>query len=134
MKRLNPTLFALAALLFIAALALGGCTTPETAGNRGVTAASGEMRRMVASWYGPGFHGRRTASGARFNQHGLTAAHKTARFGTRWHVTGPGGSACVTINDRGPFIRGRDLDLSHGAARATGILARGVGPVSVRRC
>ena len=76
--------------------------------------------RVVASWYGPGFHGRKTASGERFNQNAMTAAHKTLKFGTMVRVTYKGRGVTVRINDRGPYIRGRSLDLSKGAARAIG--------------
>lgn len=75
---------------------------------------------VVASWYGPGFHGKKTASGERFNQNAMTAAHKTLRFGTKVKVTHKGRSVVVRINDRGPFIKGRTLDLSKGAARKLG--------------
>ena len=75
---------------------------------------------VLASWYGPGFHGRRTASGERFNQWAMTAAHKTLPFGTRVRVTHKGRSVTVRINDRGPFTGGRHLDLSKGAARRIG--------------
>lgn len=71
----------------------------------------------VASWYGPGFHGRRTASGERFNQWAMTAAHRSLPFGTLVRVTHKGRSVTVRINDRGPFVRGRSLDLSRGAAQ-----------------
>lgn len=75
---------------------------------------------VVASWYGPGFHGRTTANGERFNQYAMTAAHKHLPFGTLVRVTHKGRSVTVRINDRGPFIRGRSIDLSKGAARAIG--------------
>lgn len=83
----------------------------------------------IASWYGPGFHGRRAADGSRFNQDALTAAHKTLPFGTRVRVTSAatGRSVVVRITDRGPFIAGRAIDLSRGAARAIGL--PGVGRV-----
>lgn len=81
-----------------------------------------------ASYYGPGFAGRKTASGARFAPMGMTAAHRSLPFGTRLKVTHRGRSVMVTVNDRGPFIRGRVLDLSQGAARAIGI--GGVGHVT----
>ena len=84
------------------------------------TPALAKTSNAVASWYGPGFHGRRTASGERFNQHAMTAAHRTLPFGTRVKVTYKGRSVVVRINDRGPFIRGRSLDLSKGAARQIG--------------
>ncbi|WP_017306963.1 septal ring lytic transglycosylase RlpA family protein [Spirulina subsalsa] len=87
----------------------------------------------MASWYGPGFHGRRSASGERFNQNALTAAHRTLPFGTQVRVTNlnNGRSVVVRINDRGPFIRGRIIDLSRGAASAIGMLGSGVAPVQV---
>ncbi len=87
---------------------------------------------MVASWYGPGFHGRMTANGEYFDQNAMTAAHKTLPFGTRLRVTNPrnGVSVVVRINDRGPFIPGRDLDLSREAARVLRI--DGVGRVEIR--
>ncbi len=77
----------------------------------------------IASWYGPRFHGRRTASGERFNTHELTAAHKTLPFGTRVRVTSlvNGKEVVVRINDRGPFIKGRIIDLSRAAALALGL-------------
>ena len=78
--------------------------------------------KVVASWYGPGFHGRLTASGERFNQNALTAAHKTLKFGTKVQVTYKGRSVVVRINDRGPFTKGRTIDLSKAAARAIGCL------------
>lgn len=74
----------------------------------------------TASWYGNQFHGRKTASGERFNQHAMTAAHRTLAFGTLVRVTHKGKSVVVRINDRGPFIRGRTIDLSKGAARKIG--------------
>lgn len=85
---------------------------------------------MLASWYGPGFHGRITANGEVYDQNGLTAAHKTLPFGTRLNVCYQG---CVTvkINDRGPFIGARELDLSKGAAKAIGLIHNGVATVSI---
>ena len=87
----------------------------------------------TASWYGPGFHGRRTASGERFDQNAMTAAHRSLPFGTKVEVVNPrnGRSVIVRINDRGPFISGRDFDLSRGAAKRLGILARGIARVRV---
>ncbi|NEO25188.1 septal ring lytic transglycosylase RlpA family protein [Moorena sp. SIO4A5] len=89
--------------------------------------------RGIASWYGSGFHGRRTASGERFNQYALTAAHRTLRFGTRVKVTNlrNGRSVIVRINDRGPYARGRIIDLSRGAARIIGLVRSGTGPVHI---
>ena len=85
---------------------------------------------MLASWYGPGFHGRTTANGERYNMHGLTAAHKTLPFGTKLEVCYQG-CTTVRINDRGPFIGARELDLSKGAAQAVGLIAPGVANVQV---
>ena len=85
---------------------------------------------MLASWYGPGFHGRTTANGERYDMHGLTAAHKTLPFGTRLEVCYQG-CTTVRINDRGPFIGRRELDLSYGAAQAVGLIAPGVANVEV---
>jgi rare lipoprotein A len=82
----------------------------------------------MASFYG-NESGSRTASGQRFNQNALTAAHRSLPFGTKLRVTHGGRSVVVTINDRGPFIRGRVLDLSTGAARAIGLTGAGVGRV-----
>lgn len=90
-----------------------------------------EWRWVVASWYGPGFHGRKTASGQRFNANGHTAAHRRLPFGTRIRFEHRGRSAVCTINDRGPFIRGREYDLSAGCARAIGF--HGVGKIRAGR-
>ena len=81
----------------------------------------------VASYYGKRFHGRLTANGERFDMNAMTAAHKTLPFGTRVLVTNPanGRSVMVRINDRGPFIRGRTIDLSRGAAEQIGMIRRG---------
>lgn len=93
------------------------------------------VERLHASFYGDPFHGRIAADGSRYNKHASTAAHKFWPFGTRALVTNPatGLSEVVTITDRGPFIRGRDLDLSEGTARRIGLHQRGVGPVLVER-
>ncbi|TAD78843.1 MAG: septal ring lytic transglycosylase RlpA family protein [Oscillatoriales cyanobacterium] len=86
-----------------------------------------------ASWYGPGFHGRSTASGERFNQNAMTAAHRTLPFGTLVRVTNArnGRSVIVRINDRGPFTRGRIIDLSVAAAREIDMYSSGVASVRV---
>ena len=83
----------------------------------------------MASFYG-NESGSKTASGQRFNQNDMTAAHRSLPFGTKLRVTHGGSSVIVTINDRGPFIRGRVLDLSTGAARAIGLTGAGVGRVT----
>ncbi len=91
--------------------------------------------RGTASWYGPGFHGRRTASGERFDQEALTAAHPRLPFGTRVLVRheGTGETVIVRINDRGPFKRGRIIDLAFAAARAIGMDRSGTAPVALYR-
>jgi rare lipoprotein A len=99
--------------------------------NAAVTPSSGSGRSFsgMASFYG-NESGSKTASGQRFNQNALTAAHRSLPFGTKLRVTHGGRSVVVTINDRGPFIRGRVLDLSTGAARAIGLTSAGVGRVT----
>ena len=99
--------------------------------NASMTPSSGTGHSFsgMASYYG-NESGSRTASGARFNQNAMTAAHRSLPFGTKVRVTHGGQSVIVTINDRGPFIRGRVLDLSTGAARAIGLTGRGVGRVT----
>lgn len=95
-----------------------------------MTPGSGSGRSFsgMASFYG-NESGSKTASGQRFNQNAMTAAHRSLPFGTKLRVSHGGQSVVVTINDRGPFIRGRVLDLSKGAARAIGLTSRGVGKV-----
>ncbi|HKH01125.1 MAG TPA: septal ring lytic transglycosylase RlpA family protein [Bradyrhizobium sp.] len=92
------------------------------------TAGTGRSFAGIASYYG-NESGSKTASGQRFNQNAMTAAHRTLPFGTKLRVTHGSRSVVVTINDRGPFIRGRVLDLSTGAARAVGLTGAGVGRV-----
>jgi rare lipoprotein A len=89
----------------------------------------------VASFYAHRFHGRRTASGARYDMHALTCAHPSAPFGARLRVTDleTGRSVVVTVNDRGPFAGGRVVDLSLAAARKLGIVERGLARVKVER-
>jgi len=86
-----------------------------------------------ASWYGKDFHGRRTANGEVYNMYGISAAHKTLPLGTRVRVTNRNNGRTVTvrINDRGPYVRGRIIDLSYGAAKALGMVDEGVVPVKV---
>ncbi len=87
----------------------------------------------LASWYGPGFHGNRSASGEVFNQNSMTAAHRSLPFGTQVRVTNlnNGRAVVVRINDRGPFTRGRVIDLAAGAAQVIGLTNSGVAPVSL---
>src|SRR5579859_6607900 len=97
--------------------------------NASVVTGGGRSFSGMASFYG-NESGRQTASGQRFNQEAMTAAHRTLPFGTKLRVTHGGRSVVVTINDRGPFVRGRVLDLSTGAARAIGLTSAGVGHVT----
>jgi rare lipoprotein A len=90
---------------------------------------SGHSFSGMASFYG-NESGSKTASGQRFNQNAMTCAHRSLPFGTKLRVTHGGSSVIVTVNDRGPFVRGRVLDLSTGAARAIGLTSAGVGRVT----
>ena len=89
---------------------------------------------FTSSYYGKKFHGRKTSNGEVFNMYGYSAAHKKLPFGTVLKVTylKTGKSVLVTVNDRGPFIEGRDLDLSYMAAKKIGLVREGVGRVKVR--
>ncbi|MBC8414250.1 MAG: septal ring lytic transglycosylase RlpA family protein [Nitrospira sp.] len=121
-----------AIMSFLIAFSLVSCTPPSTIPDSGYEPASGG-KYVVASWYGEKFHGRPTSSGERYDMQGLTAAHKTMKFGTRLRVTNPetSESVVVIVNDRGPFIAGRDLDLSYGAAKAISHVQKGVGRVYI---
>ncbi|WP_442909648.1 septal ring lytic transglycosylase RlpA family protein [Hydrogenophaga sp.] len=118
---------------------LGGCATqvpPMPEGEEpSVAPEAREIERGQASWYGEPFHGRRTASGEIFNMNELTAAHKTLPFGTlvrvRNQVTGQ--EVAVRINDRGPHVRGRVIDLSRAAAERIGLIPLGVAPIVLLR-
>ncbi|NLZ52484.1 MAG: septal ring lytic transglycosylase RlpA family protein [Thermoanaerobacteraceae bacterium] len=87
-----------------------------------------------ASWYGPGFHGKLTANGEIFDENELTAAHKELPFGTKVLVTNleNGESTIVTINDRGPYVKGRHIDLSRAAAKEVGMIDAGVVDVMMQ--
>ncbi len=88
---------------------------------------------MKASWYGPGFHGQKTANGEVYDQNSFTAAHKSLKFGTLLKITNlkNSKSVVVRINDRGPYIHGRDLDLSKAAALELGMVRKGVAKIKV---
>jgi rare lipoprotein A len=105
-------------------------TTVETEGSLRVTST----QSGIASYYGYGA-GSQTASGQRFNPNAMTAAHRTLPFGTKVRVTNKrnGKTVVVTINDRGPFIRGRVIDLSTAAAGVIGMKSSGLAPVTVER-
>lgn len=138
-------------LLLIAGLALSGCSLPPkpSAGRsqggggsgkpytvrgktyRPYTTANGFTEVGVASWYGPGFHGKTTANGERYNQNAMTAAHKLLPFNTDIRVTNldNGRSTVVRINDRGPFVANRVIDLSRRAAEQIGMIGPGTARV-----
>jgi len=112
-----------------AALALAACAHPRPTPLAFVPV--GTVQEGIASWYGPDYHGRRTSSGERFDQDGLTAAHPTWPFGTRVRVTllSTGKSVVVRVNDRFGGHKGRIVDLSRGAARKIGLIGPGSGRV-----
>lgn len=139
----------LGAALAVAAF-LAGCASPAPQTPGEVRYAVGKPYRVngarylphahpgygavgIASWYGREFHGRRTASGRRFDMHALTAAHKTLPFGTKVRVTNleNNRSVVVTITDRGPFVKGRIVDLSMRAAEVLGFKRKGKAKVRV---
>lgn len=109
---------------------LAGCSTTSYDSDSEVS-GRGYRAEGTASYYGKAHHGKRTASGERFNQNALTAAHRTLPFGTRVKVTNldNGRSVVVRINDRGPFGRGRIIDLSRAAAEQLNMLRSGTAPV-----
>ena len=151
----NGTRSRTALALFAATLLIGGSVTEASAKSRHhhhrhhhhrhAEAAEGSSWRDANASIGPssGGHsfsgmasfygnesGSKTASGQRFNQNAMTCAHRSLPFGTKLRVTHGGQSVVVTVNDRGPFVRGRVLDLSTAAARAVGLTSAGVGRVT----
>jgi rare lipoprotein A len=127
-QRQVPLVVALAALAVLAGCSRAVLTTPS------VPPVTSMEEVGMASWYGAPHHGRRTASGEVFDMHQLTAAHKTLPFGTRLLVTNRDTSQSVEVrvNDRGPFVGGRILDVSYAAARLLGAVGPGLIPVRVR--
>jgi len=127
---------ALVALLGSGLLALVGCRSAQTIpGAEPVRARpTGHEQRGIASWYGPKFHGRQTANGERYDMHGLTAAHRTLPFDTWVQVTNldNGRSVDLRINDRGPFIKGRVIDVSYAAAQELEMVGPGIAQVAIR--
>lgn len=95
--------------------------------------AKGFRQQGLASWYGEDFHGKPTATGERYDMYGISAAHKILPLGTWVRVTSlkNGKTIDLPVNDRGPFVAGRIIDLSYGAAKALGILGPGTGPVEI---
>lgn len=121
-----------AVVLTVFCALLSGCSAnrkPETRPNSGAR----PLEKGTASWYGLKFHGRRTASGQRFDMHGLTAAHPSLPFGTLLEVRNVrnGKTVIVRVNDRGPFSKNRILDLSFAAAREIGLVLSGTAPVEL---
>lgn len=115
---------------------LAGCSTvrePQAPASVATPwkAPGAEIERGMASWYGPGFQGKRTASGERFDEQELTAAHRTLPFGSHVLVRNvrTGREVLVRINDRGPWVRDRVIDLSKAAAAALDMLQAGEAPV-----
>jgi len=121
-------------------LVIQGCTLVSypVYVSRGVSASavvlSGFEQRGTASWYGLPFHGRKTASGETYDMNGLSCAHRTLPFGTVLLVTNldNGRSVTLRVTDRGPYISGRIIDLSRGAASALDMLDTGTAPVSLK--
>lgn len=120
-------------LLVIGAATCGSAPRFEPSATAGISLET-PATQGVASWYGPGFDGKRTASGEHFNQNHLTAAHRTLPFGSIVRVKNlqNGKTVDVRINDRGPFAKGRIIDLSAAAAREIGLVQAGVGKVELR--
>lgn len=110
-----------------------GSPTGAIGPSTGAAASTGGtfIESGVASWYGPGFHGRTTANGEKYDQGGMTCAHKNLPFGTKVRVECNGKSVFVTVNDRGPFIKGRVIDLSKAAAQQLGIDKSGTASVKM---
>jgi rare lipoprotein A len=119
-------------LVLATILVLGACGPRHFRFPPPVDPPVGFVQTGIASWYGPGYHGRKTSSGEVFDQDELTAAHMTFTFGTRVRVTllSNGRSVVVRINDRFPNAR-RVIDLSRGAARKIGLIGPGIGEVRV---
>lgn len=129
--RVAPWLPALTALCLSLALAACASSARRYRFPPPESPAAGTVQEGIASWYGPGYHGKRTASGEVFDQNDLTAAHPTWAFGTRVKVTllSTGRSVVVRINDRFPAHKGRAIDISREAARRIGLIGPGTGKV-----
>lgn len=117
------------ALLVLVVLSLAACRTTGRLG-------AGDLGRGLGSYYGAGLQGQLTASGERFDKEALTAAHRTLPFGScvRVESVATGRAVNVRVNDRGPFVAGRIIDVSEAAARALGMISAGVGQVRLSRC
>jgi rare lipoprotein A len=126
-RSFSPLVAAIAA--FVLAICLAGCSSYRHDPPR-----PGTVERGMASWYGEPFHGRPTASGEIYDMHGLSAAHRELPLGTEIEVTNldNGRSVRLVVNDRGPYVRGRILDLSFGAAQKLDMVQAGLAPVEIR--
>ena len=120
-------------LMLAGILAIGLIMSCSTSKKANKSSKSKVYQKGEASWYGPGFNGRLTANGEKFNMYKLTAAHKKLPFGTRVKVTNlnNGKSVIVRINDRGPFVKERVIDLSKKAAQSIGMIKAGHVPVKI---
>ena len=121
-------------LLLALVVATAGCSMPPMTDWPAIPVTpSPELEVGTASWYGPGFHGRQTSSGERYDSYELTAAHRKLPLGTRARVTNldNGRRIHVRINDRGPYVDGRIIDLSYAAARRLSLITPGTGRVSI---
>jgi rare lipoprotein A len=118
---------------FILFLSLAACSVPPSRVSLPPSSGGPVTQTGIASWYGPGFHGKATASGVIYNQDDLTAAHQTLPLGTRVMVTNleNGRLTEILINDRGPFAKGRIIDLSYTAAESLGMIGPGTIPVRI---
>ena len=139
-QQAHTSITARAILWVIASILLSGCSTmtrPLTAPARAAApfSAAPPAHVVTASWYGAELNGRRTSSGEVFNPNELTAASRSLPIGSRVKVTNVsnGRAVVVRINDRGPFVKRRSIDLSHAAAKRIGLTRQGVGPVQVAR-
>ena len=113
-------------LIFLISFSFYGCAV--------IQKKSGSYyQKGSASWYGPGFHGRTTANGEKYNQYKMTAAHRKLKFGTKVRVTSlkTKRSVIVRINDRGPYAKGRIIDLSYAAAKVLNMIKKGHERVSI---
>lgn len=131
---MTPSRTIASAPLLLGLLVLAGCASTGHRGHRPAHNGPSSLERGVASWYGPGFDGRMTASGERYDMHAATAAHRTLPFGTvlEVHNLDNGLATRVRINDRGPFKKDRIVDLSLSAARAIGMVGPGTARVELR--
>jgi rare lipoprotein A len=133
MKAMKPKLFILLIFILLSSL-LVGCSDSNNDSNNPASAPVGSFQQGTASWYGAEYHGRRTASGEIFDKNAMTAAHKELAFNTYVEVTNleNGRKVVVKINDRGPFVTGRIIDLSERAADELGMKIAGLAEVSLK--